>query len=98
MGTPNHTLPISEASAREIDLIPTWRYSDCYAEAIELMSLARAKGARIPDITKLVTHRFVGLDNVPQAFQTARTTRDESGKLVIKVALNLVDNSGGQYT
>lgn len=88
MGTPNHTLPISEASAREIDLIPTWRYARCYPEAIELMSFARRGDSSVPDITNLVTHRFEGLDSVPAAFDTARKTRDENEQLVIKVAVN----------
>lgn len=94
MGTPNHVLPISEASAREIDLIPTWRYADCYPEAIQLMILARNGDSRVPDITKLITHRFDGLDNVPEAFKTASKTRDQDGRLVIKVAVNMIGKDG----
>lgn len=88
MGTPNHTLPISEASAREIDLLPTWRYANCYPDAIKLVELAREGTAGIPDITKLVTHHFEGLGNVTSALRTAGTTRDAKGALVIKVAVN----------
>lgn len=94
MGTPNHVLPISEASAREIDLIPTWRYAGCYPEAMKLMTLARKGDPRVPDITKLITHRFHGLDTVLDAFDTAGKTRDRDENLVIKVAVNMIGKNG----
>jgi L-iditol 2-dehydrogenase len=86
MGTPNHTLPLSEAGAREIDLMPTWRYADCYEEAISLMNQA-VQGRSRPDIRTLVTHHVQGLDEVELAFSLARSPRDPDGKLVIKVVV-----------
>lgn len=97
MGTPNHTLPISEAFSREIDLIPTWRYANAYPRAIEIAT-ASVKGASIngitlPDIRKLITHKFEGIEAVPAAFQTAGGTVDESGSLVVKTVVNFPRNT-----
>lgn len=86
MGTPNHTLPLSDAGAREIDLMPTWRYANRYSEAIDIMSKA-AEGGFKPDIRKMITHRCYGLDSVPEAFDLARSPQDKDGNLVMKVAV-----------
>lgn len=91
MGTPNLMLPVSEASAREIDLIPTWRYADCYPEAIELMIKSKDIMSGLPKLSKIITHRFDGLENVLQAFNAARGTRDAEDNLVIKVAVNVLE-------
>lgn len=86
MGTPNHTLPISDASAREIDLIPTWRYANCYPSAIAMMERVTMDEA-LPDLSAMITHVFRGLENVPQAFEMASHSRDRDGKLVIKTVI-----------
>ena len=86
MGTPNHTLPISDASAREIDLISTWRYADCYPSAITMMERA-AMDKALPDLSAMITHIFRGLENVPQVFEMASKSRDMDGKLVIKTVI-----------
>ncbi|KAK5693814.1 hypothetical protein LTR17_025017 [Elasticomyces elasticus] len=88
MGTPNLLLPLSEASAREIDIVPTWRYADCYATAAEII-LESKGGGSLPDLSQLITHRFEGLEQVPTAMRTACTTQDADGAMVVKVALNL---------
>lgn len=87
MGTPNHTLPLSEAAAREIDLLSTWRYANCYEEAIDFMTQVTQNTAR-PDIRKIITHRTQGLDSVPDAFSLAGSSQDRDGNLVIKVVVN----------
>lgn len=87
MGTPNHTLPLSEAGAREIDLMPTWRYADCYKEAIEVICAAN-NDSSMPNIRKLITHRFNGLETLPDAFAMAGGSQDSDGNIVIKVAIN----------
>lgn len=87
MGSPSYVLPVSEASSREIGLIPTWRYADCYDEAINIMSNA-VIGCAKPDIRKLITHHFVGLENVEKAFEMAGSPEDSQGQMVIKVAVN----------
>jgi L-iditol 2-dehydrogenase len=86
MGTPNHTLPISDASAREIDLIPTWRYANCYPSAITMMKRAAIDEA-LPNLRTMITHVFRGLESVPQAFEMASKSRDMDGKLVIKTVI-----------
>lgn len=90
MGTPNHLLPISEASAREIDIIPTWRYADCYPLAMEIMQESK-KGDGRGGLGELITHRFEGLERVPEAMRTACRPVDEEGKMVVKV---VVTNNG----
>lgn len=92
VGAPNYILPLSEVSAREIDLIPTWRYANAYPRAIEIATAAAGgvpyNGVDLPDIKKVITHRFDGLESVPDAFKTAGKTRDSVGKLVVKTVVN----------
>ncbi|CAG9953887.1 unnamed protein product [Clonostachys rosea f. rosea IK726] len=85
MGTPIQTLPISAAALREVDFIGVWRYANCYPRGIELMEHAGREG--IPDLKKLITHSFQGLEEAGAAFDMAAKTCDEEGKLVIKVVL-----------
>ncbi|CAM1509660.1 Fc.00g033990.m01.CDS01 [Cosmosporella sp. VM-42] len=85
MGTPIETLPMSVAGTREIDLLGVWRYANTYPRALEIMQAAGKEGSKVPDLQKLLTHRFRGLATVPEAFFIAARTSDEDGKLVIKV-------------
>ncbi|KIW30554.1 uncharacterized protein PV07_06292 [Cladophialophora immunda] len=87
MGTPNHTLPLSEAGAREVDLMSTWRYANCYEEAIDLMTKV-AEGSVKPDIREIITHHHKGLENVQDAFGLAGSSQDSDGNLVIKVVID----------
>jgi L-iditol 2-dehydrogenase len=93
MGTPDHTLPISEISAREISLIPTWRYANAYPRAIEVAAAAvsgsKLNGVKLANLEKLVTHHYKGLDAIQLAFDNASKTRDAEGKLVVKIAVSL---------
>lgn len=86
MGTPIQTLPLSAAALREVDILGVFRYANTYPEGIEMVSSQDPEG---PDFAKLVTHRFKGLDNVPSAFAMAGKTKDEDGKLVLKVMIDL---------
>lgn len=85
MGTPIQTLPISAAALREVDLVGVWRYADCYLDGIELMQRAGTGG--VPDVRKLITHRFQGLEQSLEAFDMAAKTCDDKGNLVIKVVV-----------
>lgn len=87
MGTPIQTLPISAAALKEVDLIGVFRYANTYARAIELVS---SKPAGLPDLSKLITQRFKGLDKINDAFAMAGKVQDAEGNLVLKV---LVDTS-----
>ncbi|KAF2012996.1 alcohol dehydrogenase [Aaosphaeria arxii CBS 175.79] len=92
MGIPNHTLPISDASHREVNLITTWRYANAYPRAIEIATASvtgtSINGISLPNVSKLITHRFEGLDSVPVAFEAAGKTRDQNGNLIVKTVVN----------
>jgi L-iditol 2-dehydrogenase len=85
MGNPVQTLPISAAALREVDLIGVFRYAKAYEEAIKLVA---SKNPMLPDLKKLITQRFEGLDSAPQAFEMAGKVKDEKGGLVLKVLLD----------
>ena len=88
MGNPIQTLPISAAALREVDILGTFRYANTYLQAIELAS---DHSPLPPELEKLITHRFRGLDNVERAFEMAARTKDENGKLVLKVVVENLD-------
>lgn len=88
MGNPVQTLPLSAAALREVDIIGTFRYANTYPKAIGLVS---GHNPLLPDIEKLVTHRFHGLDDVERAFEMAAKTKDGDGNLVIKVVVESHD-------
>ena len=83
MGTPIQTLSISAAALREVDLIGVFRYANTYKEGIELLE---TNG--IPNISKLVTHKFWGLEETEKGFEMAGRTVDNTGKLVLKVVID----------
>lgn len=85
MGTPILTLPMSAAALREVDLVGVFRYANTYPRAIELLS---KPPAAMPDVTKLVTQRFKGMDKITEAFGMAGKIKDASGNLVIKVVVD----------
>ena len=90
MGSPIQTLPISAAALREVDLVGVFRYANTYEKAIELVA---GGDSLLPDLEKLVTHRFHGLEGVPRAFEMAGKTSDKNGNLVLKV---VVEMGGGE--
>lgn len=87
MGTAIQSWPIAEITGREVDIVAVWRYANCYPRAIEIMEQIRRREVG-PDVTKLITHRFSGLDSVPAAYETASKTRDENSNLIIKAIVN----------
>jgi L-iditol 2-dehydrogenase len=88
MGTPIQTLPISAAALREVDLVGVFRYANTYPTGIAVVS---KKGPDYPDFSKLVTHRYKGLESAVEAFDMAGNTKDVDGKLVIKVVIETDD-------
>jgi len=84
MGNPIQTLPISAAALREVDIVGVFRYANTYPTGIEVVSRT---GLDYPDFSKLITHRYRGLEQAEQAFEMAARTKDDSGKLVLKVML-----------
>ncbi len=89
MGTPIQTLPVSAAALREVDLIGVFRYSNTYPYGISILAGENKDSVRsLPDLSKLITHRFSGLESIPDAFQMAGKGIDEKGNLVLKVVIN----------
>ncbi|KAK3364444.1 chaperonin 10-like protein [Lasiosphaeria hispida] len=86
MGNPIQVLPISAASLREVDLVGVFRYANTYSRVIELMA---SGDPLLPDLTKLITQRFSGMDGIRGAFDMAARVKDDEGKLVLKVMVNM---------
>lgn len=86
MGTPIQTLPLAAAQLREVDLVGSFRYANNYPEVINLLA---GKSAALPDVSKLVTQRFHGLENIDAAFAMAGRVKDDDGNLVLKVMVSL---------
>ena len=86
MGNPVQTLPISAASLREVDLVGVFRYANAYPRVIELLA---SRDASLPDLTKLVTQRFNGMDSIPRAFDMTAKVKDDDGNLVLKVMVDM---------
>lgn len=84
MGVPIQTLAISSAALREVDLVGVFRYANTYPEGIEI---AMSESPNAPDLAKLVTHKFHGLENTEKAFAMAGKTKDDDGNLVLKVVI-----------
>lgn len=97
MGNPIQTLPISAAALREVDLVGVFRYASTYEYGISFLAdkgasiVAKGEGRALPDISKLITHRFTGLDKIPDAFDMAGKGIDGDGKLVLKVFIEMED-------
>jgi L-iditol 2-dehydrogenase len=85
MGHPIQTLPLAAAALREVDIVGVFRYANTYPESIEIVQQAMKEGI---DLTKLVTHRFKGLADASKAFDMAGRTKDDDGKLVLKVVID----------
>lgn len=90
MGHPVQTLPLAAAALREVDIVGVFRYANTYPESIEIVQQASKAGI---DLTKLVTHRFQGLQSAPDAFDMAGKTKDQDGKLVLKVVIDSMRDS-----
>ncbi|KAI9665705.1 MAG: hypothetical protein M1821_003639 [Bathelium mastoideum] len=90
MGTPVQTLPISAAAHREVDLVGVFRYANTYPKGIEIIS---RKGPDDPDFSKLITHRYRGLETAEKAFDMAGKTKDENEQLILKVFIEVDDEN-----
>lgn len=86
MGNPIQTLPISAAALREVDLVGVFRYANTYPRVIELLA---SKNQHLPDVSKLITQRFKGMENIPKAFDMAARVKDDQGNLVLKVMVDM---------
>ncbi|CAK4033559.1 probable sorbitol dehydrogenase [Lecanosticta acicola] len=91
MGHPIQTIPLGAAALREVDIVGVFRYANTYQESIDIVLQAR-NSPDGPDFSKLITHRFSGLEEAVKAFEMAGKTKDAEGKLVLKV---IIDSSEG---
>lgn len=87
MGHPIQTLPLGAAALREVDIVGVFRYADTYTESIDIV-LQASRSSDGPDFSKLITHRFSGLEEAVKAFEMAGKTKDAEGRLVIKVIID----------
>ena len=80
MGKPCCTLPLLDASIREVDLLGVFRYRNTYPTCIELLSSKKI------DVGPLITHRFSFThESVMDAFETCRTGKDGAIKCMINL-------------
>ena len=79
MGSRNVTLPLSAAALREVDIHGSFRYAHTYPTALKLL----AEG-KLPNIEKIITHRFE-LKDTARAFELLSRGRDDDGNMVLKV-------------
>lgn len=83
MGTPVLTLPMSAAALREVDIRGVFRYANTYRRGLEILANKEERG--LPDVSKLVTHRYLGLEKVEDAFKMAGRAVEDDENLVLKV-------------
>ena len=86
VGTPVMTVPISSALFREVSLVGVFRSTNTYPRAIELLS---NPPAAMPDISKLITHKYEKMDSIGEAFAMAGQFKDQNGNLVNKVVVDM---------
>eukprot|EP00397_Hematodinium_sp_SG-2012_P040997 GEMP01045056.1.p1 GENE.GEMP01045056.1~~GEMP01045056.1.p1 ORF type:complete len:307 (+),score=51.17 GEMP01045056.1:212-1132(+) len=80
MGKPLATLPILNASIREVDLLGVFRYRHTYPQCLELLASGKV------DVMPLITHRFqFTQESIMDAFETCRTGRDGAIKCMIHI-------------
>lgn len=86
MGNPILTLQMSAAALREVDILGVFRYANTYPAAIKMLS---DPSSGLPDLTRLITHRYSGMDKITEAFAQAGKVKDEKGDLVLKVFVDM---------
>ncbi|EJF59297.1 GroES-like protein [Dichomitus squalens] len=79
MGSRNVTLPLSAAATREVDIHGSFRYAHTYPTALQLLA-----SGKLPNIEKIITHRFA-LEDTARAFELLQRGRDDEGNMVLKV-------------
>lgn len=76
MGHPEMSIPVLEASVRELDIRGVFRYRNTYPTALELVASGKVQ------LKRLVTHRFKMFD-AEEAFEVARDRSSKAIKVII---------------
>jgi len=76
---PDQTLPLHEASDKEIDFIGVFRYANIYPKALALVASGKLEGVK-----RLITHRY-NLEQVKEAFEHAESGRDGAIKVMFDI-------------
>ncbi|KLO14417.1 GroES-like protein [Schizopora paradoxa] len=79
MGSRNIVLPVSAAQTREVDILGSFRYANTYPTALKLLG-----SNTLPNIEKLITHRF-SLKETKAAFELLARGHDDEGRIALKV-------------
>ncbi|KZT70034.1 GroES-like protein [Daedalea quercina L-15889] len=79
MGARNVLLPLSAAATREVDVLGSFRYANTYPTALALLA-----AGKLPNVEKIISHRFP-LADAAQAFELMARGRDDDGHMVMKV-------------
>jgi L-iditol 2-dehydrogenase len=80
MGSPQNSVPLSQATVKELTVVAVFRYANTYPKALELLDKEQEA------LQKVVTHRFP-LDSAVEAFKAASKPVDDDGKLLVKAVI-----------
>lgn len=84
MGKPECSVPLLNASCREVEMQGVFRYRFTYPKCIELLA------AKKIDVEPLITHRFeFTQSSVMDAFETCKEGKSKDGKNAIKCMISI---------
>jgi len=81
MGTSAMLLPTGASLIREVDIMGVFRYANTYPAALALLG-----SGQLPNVEKLVTHRYP-LDQAEEAFADVARGKGKNGEMVVKVMI-----------
>jgi L-iditol 2-dehydrogenase len=86
MGKDQATIPLLDASCREVELQGVFRYRNTYPKCIELLAKKKV------NVEPLITHRYVfNNDSIMDAFKCCMDGKSPDGRSSIKCMININD-------